>query len=108
SAQAGNEEDEDDIAPLDDLRYHNRVERDDLADESVNRVEKDAHYAGGTPFRPEKQSGERGRKSERVEGRDGDRERDCQRELLVENAGRSREEADRHEHRDEHERRGYD
>ena len=53
------------------------------------------------------EKGRKGRRQrQRVKCRNGDRERNGQRELAVENAGGSGEERHRHEHRDQHERRG--
>ena len=59
-------------------------------------------------FAAQQQRGERRRQRERVEGGDGDGERDGQRELPVENAGGAGEERDRHEDGDEHQRSGDD
>ena len=56
----------------------------------------------------EQDGGERGRERERVEGGDRDGEGDGERELLVEDAGGSGEEADRDEDGDEDERGGDD
>ena len=80
------------------------VDRGASRDDPLDEPEEHALLA----LAPQQQRRERRRQREGVERRECHRERDGQRELLIEPAGRSREERDRHEHGDEHEGRGDD
>ncbi len=61
----------------------------------LDGVEDQPHEAGVLHLRTQQDCRQRRREREGVEGGDRDGERDGERELLVENAGGSREEADR-------------
>ncbi len=82
------------------------IDADDPLDEAFDGVEEKAHDSGLLRLGAKQNGGQRGRESERVEGRDRDGEGDGQRELLVENAGGSGKEADRDKDGDEDERGG--
>ncbi len=109
AARAPQKEHQHGVADTNDKGDGAGVDANEPLDEALDGVEEKAQQAGLllSPAR-RRMSGQSRRECERVEGRDRDGEGNRQGELLVKNAGGSREEADGNEDGDEHERRGDD
>ena len=98
SAQTRNEEQKHNRPELNHVGDDIGVSGDDLLKSSF----KESKQATVRTLRPKQDGSERRREREGVERRDGDRERDGQGELFVEDARRSRKEADRYKYGDQH------